>query len=664
MVVVKQLLDQQDRQKVQVLPIFGMGGLGKTTLAKMVYNDQGVQQHFEMKMWHCVSDTFDVISLLESIIELDVSGRCDMPDMIELLQKKLDQVIGQKRFMLVLDDVWNEDERKWKDVLKPLLCSVGGLGSVILVTCQTKQVSSIMCTVKPHELTFLSQQDSWELFSNRAFSNGVDEQPELITIGRRIVNKCGGLPLALKTMGGLMSTKQKVQEWKAIEESNIGENDGGKYEVMPILKLSYKYLSSEMKQCFAFCAVFPKDYEMEKDRLTQLWMANGFIQEEGIMDLVQKGEFIFDELVWRSFLQDKKVVVKSANYLGYTKYVSIVCKMHDLMHDIAKNVTDECASREELSQQKALLKGVCHMKTSKAEFEQISGLCKGRKLRTLLAPSESWKDYNYNFSSKSHKDIKELQQVLTSLRALNCSPSPIVIRKAINGKHLRYLDLSGSDIVRLLDSICMLYNLQTLRLIDCQKLQQLAENMARLRKLTHLYFSGCGSLRSMSPKFGLLNNLHILTTFVVGNGDGLGIDQLKDLQHLTNRLELLNLSKIKSVENPKESNINPKKNLSELLFSWDQGIDDEPRDVEVLQCLEPHSNIQKLEIHGYDGPEISQWMRNPQMFSSLKELEMYNCPQCKSIPVIWLLVALEIVSLLKMDNLTTLCSNFDAEGGG
>ncbi|KAE8796243.1 hypothetical protein D1007_28755 [Hordeum vulgare] len=129
-VMVKLLLDQQDQRRVQVLPIIGMGGLGKTTLAKMVYNNQGVQQHFELKMWHCVSDNFDSIALLKSIIELAISGRCDMPDTIELLQKQLEQVIGQKRFMLVLDDVWNEDERKWEDVLKPLLCSVGGPGSL------------------------------------------------------------------------------------------------------------------------------------------------------------------------------------------------------------------------------------------------------------------------------------------------------------------------------------------------------------------------------------------------------------------------------------------------------------------------------------------------------------------------------------------------------
>ncbi|XBI31709.1 hypothetical protein VPH35_055245 [Triticum aestivum] len=669
-VVVKQLLDQQDQQKVKVLPIFGMGGLGKTTLAKMVYNDQEVQKNFQLKMWHCVSDNFDATALLKSIIELAVNKRCDIPDTIELLRKQLEEIIGQKRFLLVLDDVWNEEKRMWEDELKPLLCSVGGPGSVIVVTCRSKQVASIMCTVKPHELVFLSEEDSWELFSNKAFSNGVNDQPELVAIGRRIVNKCGGLPLALKTMGGLLSSKQKVQEWKAIEESNIGDNDGGKYEVMPILKLSYKHLSPEMKQCFAFCAVFSKDYEMEKDRLIQLWMANGFIHEEGTMDLIQKGEFIFDELVWRSFLQDKKVIVKSAVYWGGTNYETIVCKMHDLMHDLAKDVTDECASVEELSQQKALLKGVCHMQMSTAELQQISGLCKGRTyLRTMLAPSESRAEHTYNFLSRSHKDIKELQQVLASLRALDCSPSLIVICKAINAKHLRYLDLSWSDIISLPDSVCMLYNLQTLRLIGCQKLQQLPQNMARLRKLIHLYLSGCDRLRSMSPNFGVLNNLHILTTFVVGTGYGLGIEQLKDLQHLSNRLELLNLSKIRSGKNAKEANLNQKQNLTELLFSWDQKVGDGPRDMacnveEVLQCLEPHSNIQNLEIRGYGGLGISQWMRKPQMFNSLKELEMSDCPRCKSIPVVWFSVTLEILSLQKMDNLTTLCNNLDVEARG
>uniref|UniRef100_N1R3D9 Putative disease resistance protein RGA3 n=1 Tax=Aegilops tauschii TaxID=37682 RepID=N1R3D9_AEGTA len=543
--VVKLLLDQQHQWKVQVLPIFGMGGIGKTTLAKMVYNDKAIQDHFQLKMWHCVSDNFDVIALVKSIIELATNGSSAMPGSIELLQKKLDEVIGQQRFLLVLDDVWNEDKRIWEDELKSLLCSVGGPGSVIVVTCRNKQVASIMSTVKPHELVFLCEEDSWELFSNKAFGNGIEEQADLVTIGRRIVDKCGGLPLALKPMGGLLSSKQKVQEWKAIEQSSIGDNVGGKYEVMPILKLSYKELSSEMKQCFAFCAVFPKDYEMEKDRLIQLWMANGFIQEEGTTDLIQKGEFIFDEFVWRSFLQDKKVVLKSIVYASVTEYETVVCKMHDLMHDLAKEVTDECESIDELTQQKALLKAARHMQMAETKLEQISMLCKGGTyLRTLLAPSDLWK--------------------------------------------------------------------------------------------SQMYFSKPWSTEKPS---------HINNIFV-GAGDGLGIEQLKDLQHLSNRLELFNLSKIKSGANAKEANLGQKQNLSELLFSWDQEMDGEPRYVEeVFQCLEPHSNIQKLEIRGYNGLEISQWMRKPQMFDCLRELKMSGCPKCKSIPVRMELIELPILEM-------------------
>uniref|UniRef100_A0ACD5TL25 Uncharacterized protein n=4 Tax=Avena sativa TaxID=4498 RepID=A0ACD5TL25_AVESA len=649
-VIAKLLLDQRGQIKVQVLPIFGMGGLGKTTLAKMVYNDQGIQQHFQLKMWHCVSDNFDVISLVKSIIELATDGRCNLPDNMELLQRRLEEVIGKKRFILVLDDVWNEDERKWEDDLKPLLCSVGGSGSVIVVTCRSQKVASVMQTLGPHKLACLNEEDSWELFAEKAFSSGVEEQAELVTIGRRIVKKCRGLPLALKTIGGLLSSYQQVQQWKAIEESNIRDNVRGKDEILPILKLSYKHLSSEMKQCFAFCAVFPKDYVMYKDELIQLWIANGFVQEEGTMDLTQKGELIFHNLVWRSFLED--FVVDRCMFLDRTTHDTSTCKMHDLMHDLAKDVTDECASIKELNQQKALLKDVCHIEMSEAKPKQIHGLFKGKThLRSLLGSPTS----NINF--------KEL-----SLRALSFHGYCVMNYYGTDLKHLRYLDISYSSIIALPDSICLLYNLQTLRLISCGKLVQLPEDMIRLINLIYLYLSGCICLESMSPNFGLLNNLHILTTFVVGTGDGLGIEQLKDLQHLGNRLDLLNLSKVKSGENAKEANLHQKHNLKELLFSWDQEIDDVPKDkacyVEVLQCLEPHSNIEKLEVRGYGGLEVSQWMRKPEMFNCLRELTISNCPRCKNIPVVWLSVSLQVLSLSKMDKLTTLCNNLDVEAGG
>ncbi|CAO2200496.1 unnamed protein product [Urochloa humidicola] len=162
-VVVKLLIDQQDQPNVQVLPIIGMGGLGKTTLAKMVYNDQKVCDHFDLKMWHCVSENFEATAIVKSVIELATNKRCDLPDTIELLQGRLQEVIGRKRFLLILDDVWNEEQQKWEDGLKSMLCSsIGGLGSMIVVTSRSKQVASIMGTVPPHEPACLTEDDSWK----------------------------------------------------------------------------------------------------------------------------------------------------------------------------------------------------------------------------------------------------------------------------------------------------------------------------------------------------------------------------------------------------------------------------------------------------------------------------------------------------------------------
>jgi len=649
-VLVKLLLDQKGLHRVQVLPIIGMGGLGKTTLAKMVFNDSRVQKHFDLKMWHCVSENFEATAVVRSVIEVATNERCYLANNIELLRKKLQEVIGQKRFLLVLDDVWNEEQSKWEDDLKPLLCSSnGGSGSMIVVTSRSQQVASIMGTLAPHELKCLGEDDSWTLFSNKAFSNGLQEQSEFLTVGRRIVNKCKGLPLALKAMGGLMSSKPRVQQWEDIAKSNLG---GAEDEVLSILKLSYRNLSSEMKQCFAFCAVFPKDYVIEKDMLTQLWLANVFFHEvEGATKklLAQKAEFVFNELVWRSFLED----VKERRFFYGRRHNPIGCKMHDLVHDLAKDVTDECAFATELTQSKASIKDVYHMQISRDESKEISGLLKGTSpLRTLLTQSK-------------YSDLKELK--LMSLRALCCEDPYIIDNQLINAAHLRYLDLSFSDIVGLPDSLCMLYNLQSLRLNNCQRLQFLPEGMAALRNLEHLYLFRCESLKRMPPKLSLLHNLRILTTYIVDTEDGCGIEELKDLHQLGNRLELYNLCKVKTGS---EANIHEKQNLSELLLHWgrnlsyDRASEEASNAEQVLESLAPPGELKVLELHRYGGSAISQWMRDPRMFRCLKKLHISCCQRCKELPMVWLSSSLEELFLSSMNSMTTLCKNVDEEGAG
>ncbi|TVU04749.1 hypothetical protein EJB05_47882, partial [Eragrostis curvula] len=656
-VVVKLLLDQRDQRQVQVLPIIGMGGLGKTTLAKMVYNNPRVQKHFEMQMWCCVSENFEANAVVRSVIELATNETCDLRDNIELLRGRLQEVIGRKRFLLILDDVWNEEQHKWEEDLKPLLCSsIGGSGSMIVVTSQSRQVASIMGTLPPHELQILSADDSWELFSKKAFINkGVQEQTKLVSIGKRIVRKCKGLPLALKTMGGLMSSKQLVQEWEAIANINISDTSRGKDEVMSILKLSFTHLSSEMKQCFAFCAVFPKDYEMEKEKLIQLWMANGFIIKEETMDLTDKGEFVFNELAWRSFLQDVNVNQFASND-GFCEVVG--CMMHDLMHDLARYVADGYSSAEELNREKESIKDVRHMLLSSNELEEIGRLLKGTSsLRTLLIP--------FFFSDtlltpSKHKYLNGLK--LVSLRALSRENSSSTIpRQLVNTTHLRYLDLSGSNFVRLPDSVCLLYNLQTLRL-ENSFLEYLPEGLATMRKLIHIYLSGCYDLKRMPPNLSL-PNLRTLTNFVVHTRDGCGIEELKDMRHLGNSLELYNLGKVKSGS---VVNLYEKKNLSGLRLSWGPFPGSSifrvsNNEEQVLESLEPHHELKVFGLNGYSGLTIPKWMRDPQRFQCIMELEFYCCSRCKDLPIIWLSSSLEKLTLHRMKSLTTLCKSIDVE---
>ncbi|XP_078158181.1 putative disease resistance protein RGA3 [Carex rostrata] len=180
---------------------------------------------------------------------------------MELLLRRLRNVLKGKRYVLVLVDVWNENADNWKR-LRTLL-NGGDSGSAIIVTTRSDKVATIMGTIESYNLGYLGEEDSWSLFHERAFNKGVKECQELADIGRKMIQNCQGLPLAINTLGSLMS--YEVREWLVVlEESNIWEQRHAKYYVLPLLRLSYDHLPSYMKVCFTFCAVYPKDYEMKR----------------------------------------------------------------------------------------------------------------------------------------------------------------------------------------------------------------------------------------------------------------------------------------------------------------------------------------------------------------------------------------------------------------
>ncbi|KAI4348148.1 hypothetical protein L6164_008907 [Bauhinia variegata] len=212
-----------DCDELSVYSIVGIGGVGKTTLAQLVFNDEGVSRHFDLLIWICVSKNFRGRRILHSIIESASKQSYNVLD-LDPTQKQIQELLQSKRYLLVLDDVWNEDQEKW-DKLKSILV-FGSKGSSILVTTRLRNVASIMGTIPTHHLSSLSEDDCWSLFKQRAFGPYREENVEFVAINKEIVKKCGGLPLAAKTLGGLLRFKNEEKDWLHVKESDL-EFTGG-----------------------------------------------------------------------------------------------------------------------------------------------------------------------------------------------------------------------------------------------------------------------------------------------------------------------------------------------------------------------------------------------------------------------------------------------------
>ncbi|AES96276.1 NB-ARC domain disease resistance protein [Medicago truncatula] len=287
-------------EDLSVYPIVGLGGLGKTTLAQLIFNHESVVKHFDLRMWVCVSDDFSIKRMTRSIIEAATKKSCDDLD-LEPLQRKLQRSI------------------KWHKLKSLLAC--GGKGASVLVTTRLEKVAEIMGTIPPFEVSKLSDVDCWELFKQRAFGPNEVEQDELVVIGKEILKKCGGVPLAAIALGSLLRFKREVNEWHYVKESKLWSLQDEDY-VMPTLRLSYLNLPVKLRQCFAFCALFIKDERISKKFLIELWMANGLVSSNEMLDEEDIGNGVWNELYLRSFFQDIETDI-------FGKITSF--KMHDLL---------------------------------------------------------------------------------------------------------------------------------------------------------------------------------------------------------------------------------------------------------------------------------------------------------------------------------------------
>ncbi|XP_059439327.1 putative disease resistance protein RGA4 [Corylus avellana] len=301
--VIDRLIASDVEEDVSILPIVGIGGLGKTTLAQLIFNDEVVQKHFQLKMWVCVSNTFDVKNISEKILESATKRKSEIVEM-DTLMGYLKEKIDGKKYLLVLDDVWNEDFEKWLG-LKRLLMG-GARGSRILVTTRNESVARITGTVQSYSLRGLDEHASWTLFKQMTFEKGQEpKNSSIVAIGREILEKCLGVPLAIRTIGSLLRSKNPETGWLSFKNNELSKISQNESDILPTLKLSYDHLPSHLKNCFAYCSLFPKDHKIDRSTLIKLWIAQGFVklsdQDRCLDDVGHDGHEYFMDLLWRAF---------------------------------------------------------------------------------------------------------------------------------------------------------------------------------------------------------------------------------------------------------------------------------------------------------------------------------------------------------------------------
>uniref|UniRef100_A0A5B7BMG8 Disease resistance protein n=1 Tax=Davidia involucrata TaxID=16924 RepID=A0A5B7BMG8_DAVIN len=330
--------DEDKDNSYQVVSICGMGGLGKTTLARKIYNHHNVKRHFDDSAWVSISQQWQKEDVMRAILIKLVPEEKKKKEILKMrddreLVRLLVQVQQNKKCFIVLDDIWSTDA--W-DCLKHAI-PIGKLGTKLVLTTRNKEVAS---HVDPkgflHQQRFLNQDESWELFQKKAFTitDCADTKDDkIMELGRKMVGHCKGLPLAVVVLGGLLVTKHSLREWEMVHQNidsylrkgkGIGQEHGG---VSEVLALSYNELPYQLKPCFLYLGSFMEDSEIQVEKLYQMWIAEGLVwsqdrgEEETMMDVAER---YLGELAGRCMVQ-----------LQVHQGMFTSCRLHDMMRDLS-----------------------------------------------------------------------------------------------------------------------------------------------------------------------------------------------------------------------------------------------------------------------------------------------------------------------------------------
>ncbi|CAL4909752.1 unnamed protein product [Urochloa decumbens] len=542
--IMNMLLEIQVEVDIAIIPIIGLGGLGKTTMAKAVFSDKRAKI-FDLHVWIYVSKKIDlsrigkkIISTMNNNISSGTSEKCtplqngDLDSIIQQLEK----ILPNKRYLIVLDDMWEEGYQNLINLMHML--KYGAKGSKIILTTRSQGVVDKLNvvlqatktkiypvrTADQINLKHLSDEESWILMRQTTLGQD-DNLGGLEDIGRQIAKRCGGLPLLVRSLGFLLSQHKSIEAWEDIRDRKIilSVREGQKHisETMESLMLSYHYLQFNFKLCFIYCAVLPKGFTIAHDHLIQQWAALGYIIEPN------EGHYCINYLLGMYFLSISRPSQNAHEHAARNQLT-----MHDLMHDLASIILEnELVIRdasEALTWSRLEKHYSRHMQL--VNYQKQKGLKEfPRKIRSLHFRECSIEQLQQkSFSKSNYLRVLDLSGCSTEVQhaARNISLPSSIDQLML----LRYLDVSGLPITTLPKSLHNLQNMQTLILSNCA-LETLSDNIGSLLKLRYLDISGNSGLDKLPISFENLSALSFLNLS--------GCSKLKELPEIIHKLECL-----------------------------------------------------------------------------------------------------------------------------
>ncbi|XP_078161757.1 putative disease resistance protein RGA3, partial [Carex rostrata] len=547
--------------QVGILTIYGLGRIGKTTLAQLIYNELNKQGDFNMTLWVQVSYEFDLEKVTRSI--LDSMGEPQVRD-IDAAQKRIQMNLEGKRYLLVLDDFSNENIFEWEKLIRPL--QKGAPGSIIIVTTSNELVARMVSTIFSFHLKELSGNNCYSLVYHYASRNDTNAIAKLNAQRSEIINKCKGMPEEAINLGGRLRQQHDEEKWNEIIVK-WGEGHTFSEESRSINSMRLHNLPSYLKSCLAYCSIIPKGKQFKKDWIIQLWMAQNFIAKQDQQRIEDIGNTYFDWLVARSFFQKTGISLNKDRYEYHIPNI-----VHESVQEISAK---ECCIFEFGKSDKpanstrhiSIIVTGEQLRNNPNLFTEIYH-CKG--LYTLLVVGDFLTNHPLRLPNDIFNRLGKLRTL--DLSYCNLGSLPKNIGDLI---HLRCLQLQNSNIQELPKSVGDLYNLQTLGLRNCYSLRKLPKEIKCLQKLLHLDLhldhvvpNDDQRLESMPPYIGLLTNLRVLSRFVVSKRKHCGLNELRNLNSLQGGLSISNLDLVKNSNDAIEANLQEKRHIERLELLW------------------------------------------------------------------------------------------------